>query len=308
MFERLSNVRWRSCPVKYASAEAFRQALEDRLKQQARDQHVDVNRLRKFVAFDRLLARLKHIYPDGWVLKGALSLQLRYSHLFRTTRDGDLGLWGDLEFTLRMVEAVDLGDFFGFAIESTPALDKLEDVVAVRYRVASTLARRRFEVVTIDVSFGDPPVQPPTMLEGTELLSFAGIERLQIPTLPLEQHIAEKVHAYTRVYEGGRRSSRSKDLVDLIIVQANSSMNAGSLRAAIDHTFAGRENQSVPMSLPPPPADWSRSYREFARETEVPQNLSDGFQLASAFLDPILSDDVSLEANWNPEARSWGTS
>ena len=291
--------------MKYASAEAFRQALEDRLKVQARELGIDVNRLRKLVTFDRLLARLLFRGPESWVLKGALSLQLRYPEQFRTTRDGDLGLWDNPGFTLRTLESVDLGDFFGFAIETTPALEKLQDAVAVRYRVTSTLARRRFEVVTVDVAFGAPPVQPPTILQGSDLLSFAGIERLAIPTLSLEQHVAEKVHAYTRTYDGGRRSSRSKDLVDLIIVQANSLFVAGELRAAIRHTFSGRERQSQPASLPRPPADWERSYREYATEIDIPPNLNDGYQLASGFLDPLLSGEITDQANWDPAIRTW---
>jgi len=43
---------------RYQTARAFRAALEDRLKQLARAQGTDLMRLRREVAFDRLLARL----------------------------------------------------------------------------------------------------------------------------------------------------------------------------------------------------------------------------------------------------------
>ena len=42
-------------PVHYATATAFRQALESRLMNLARAEQVDVQRLRRQVAFDRLL-------------------------------------------------------------------------------------------------------------------------------------------------------------------------------------------------------------------------------------------------------------
>jgi hypothetical protein len=45
-------------PRTYATAAAFRRALEERLKQTAQAEQVDINRLRRQVAFDRLLARL----------------------------------------------------------------------------------------------------------------------------------------------------------------------------------------------------------------------------------------------------------
>jgi hypothetical protein len=57
----------------YKTAGAFRSALEARLQARARDEKTDLQRLRRQVAFDRLLARLfskgpKASYP--WVLKG----------------------------------------------------------------------------------------------------------------------------------------------------------------------------------------------------------------------------------------------
>jgi hypothetical protein len=63
-------------PKIYATASAFRTALEERLKRIAHEEKVDVNRLRRQVAFDRLLARL--FLPDqpAWLLKGGYALEL----------------------------------------------------------------------------------------------------------------------------------------------------------------------------------------------------------------------------------------
>ena len=43
---------------KYTTPMAFRRALEDRLKQKARNEGLDFQRLMREVSFDRLLARL----------------------------------------------------------------------------------------------------------------------------------------------------------------------------------------------------------------------------------------------------------
>ncbi len=48
-------------PREYRTAKAFRTALEDRLNKTAGAEKIQVNRLRRQVAFDRLLARL---FPD----------------------------------------------------------------------------------------------------------------------------------------------------------------------------------------------------------------------------------------------------
>ena len=44
-------------PQKYASATAFRTALEDRLKKLAQLENIDLQRVRRQAAFDRLLSR-----------------------------------------------------------------------------------------------------------------------------------------------------------------------------------------------------------------------------------------------------------
>ena len=38
-------------------------------------------------------------------------------------------------------------------------------------------------------------------------LAFAGIEPLAVPAIPIPQHLAEKVHAYTRTYGQSRKPS-----------------------------------------------------------------------------------------------------
>ncbi|MGI9003671.1 MAG: nucleotidyl transferase AbiEii/AbiGii toxin family protein [Pseudonocardia sp.] len=56
------------------------------------------------------------------------------------------------------------------------------------------------------------------MLTTPDLLAFAGVAQVRVPALPLETQIAEKLHAYTRTYESGRPSSRTKDLVDIFLI------------------------------------------------------------------------------------------
>lgn len=77
--------------MRYETANAFRTALESRLLARARSDNVPLIRLRKLVAFDRLIARLMVVAPDRWVLKGAVALQFRAGPEYRTTRDIDFG-------------------------------------------------------------------------------------------------------------------------------------------------------------------------------------------------------------------------
>lgn len=76
-------------PRTYATAGAFRRALEERLKGIFQVEHVDINRLRRQVSFDRLLARLFWEDAAPWVLKGGYALELRFKSA-RSTIDIDL--------------------------------------------------------------------------------------------------------------------------------------------------------------------------------------------------------------------------
>lgn len=77
--------------MQYASAVAFRQALDQRLQNEANATGMGVVRLRKRVAFELFLRRLLFVAPNRWVLKGALALDFRFTGTTRATKDIDLG-------------------------------------------------------------------------------------------------------------------------------------------------------------------------------------------------------------------------
>lgn len=294
--------------MRYASAGAFRAALERRLLTLAEQTDVPLVRLRKLVVFDRLLARLMVVAPNRWILKGAVALHFRVGPQFRTTRDLDLGRHDDEQAAtadFRLAQSVELGDYFTFTIQRTGKLDALMEGAAVRYHVTAQVDGRRFEDITVDVGFGDPPLLEPEVLRGPDLLSFADIPPAEVPTLPLEQHVAEKVHAYTRAYAAGRASTRVKDLVDLIAMASLFPFEAGRLRSALQATFGTRDMHALPPTLPPPPVQWSATYGRMAAEVGLDPELSAGYREARAFLDPVLSGAVPDDARWDPARRAW---
>ena len=75
--------------MRYGDAEAFRAALEARLRQAATGDQ-DLARRRRTVAFDRFLARLAVSQGGAWILKGGAALEFRMPDGARTTRDIDL--------------------------------------------------------------------------------------------------------------------------------------------------------------------------------------------------------------------------
>jgi Nucleotidyl transferase AbiEii toxin, Type IV TA system len=294
--------------VRYASAAAFRQALETRLLALSRSQGSSLVRLRKEVAFDRLLARLLIAAPGRWVLKGGLAFDYRFGTRARTTKDMDLaGAAGEEVATSDLLAAADLdmGDYFSFSIERTAKLDQLVEGAAVRYKVRADLGARRFEDFVVDIGFDLPPGWEPEVLIGPDLLSFAGIDPVAAPSLPLEVQVAEKVHAYTRGYGvDGVGSTRVKDIVDLALVASTAELDAGKVRRAMSETFERRSGRALPAALPRPPADWAVPFGRLAGEIHLAADLDGGHQLAARLLNPILSGNVTT-GRWDAVGQAW---
>ena len=281
--------------MRYAAAPAFRMALEQRLKDRADGDGARLARDRKRVAFDRFLARLQAVGEGKWRLKGGFALDLRLAARARSTKDIDIE-WQAEESELldSMLDAAghDLGDFFIFAIERAGVPeDRLGG--SHRFRASTSLAGRPFETFLLDVGLqADEPIDAET-LRTNDLLGFAGIDRVEVAAIPLELQTAEKLHAYTRTYEGERRSTRVKDLVDLALIAELSSLDAGDLHSHIETVFSLRGTHRPPTTLPPAPADWATPFRRFAEEVGAPANLEKGHRDAAGLLDPVLTGDVT---------------
>ncbi len=263
-------------------------------------------RLRKLVAFKRLLVAA----PDRWVPKGALAFDVRLAARFRITKDPDLGRWDEERAAtddLVAAQRGELGDDFRFDSVRTAKIDHLLEGAAERYHVSSYLAGRWFEELTVDVGFGDPLTVAPERLRGPDLPGFAQIAPVKIPTptLPLEQHVAKQVHAFTRSYADGHASTRPKDLIDLILIASLFPFQAGRLRRALRAAFDACGTHPLPTVLPPP--GWDPAYRKLAAEVGLAPEVSIGDRHAAALLDPPTGGSVVDDARREPSRRTWSS-
>ena len=292
--------------MSYQTGQAFRRALEARLLNQSTLGAVSLVRLRKLVAFDRFLARLLAVRPDGWMLKGGLALQLRLGQRARTTKDIDVLLRlprPEIGPTLTRAGELNLDDWFSFTVQQDPAQLPGPADGGWRFFVTARVASRTFETFHVDIGVGDPVLEPAEALATPPLLAFAGIPPLTLPCYPLSQHLAEKVHAYVKPRASGE-STRVKDLVDILLVAAYSPVAAPALRAAIQATFTAQGSGAPPTSLPAPPAAWTPKYRKLAQESGlVAVTLPQALAQAQAFLDPVLSGQT--HGTWAPERQAW---
>ena len=283
--------------MRYATDHAFRTALEARIKQ-GQTGSAGVSRLRKRIVFERLLARLVAQAPGEWVLKGGFALELRLGDVARSTKDADFEWRLDEEEAVEMLlaaAALDLGDRFTFALERADEETELPGG-GQRWRVAATLGGRIFERAVIDVAFAAAPVHAPEQIATSNLLEFAGLAGVHVPTLGIEQHLAEKLHAYTREYAGGRRSTRVKDLVDVVVIANTSAIEASRLVEAITVIFERRAEHRVPASLMQPPDEWAVPWRRLARDVPAADGIADGYRVAIELFHPVLEGSVTTGA------------
>lgn len=144
---------------------------------------------------------------------------------------------------------------------------------------------------------------PDTIYTST-FLSFAGIGPIAIPAIPIAQHLAEKVHAYTRSYgDQNGPSTRPKDLVDILIIAAVEEIGAASLRDALAQTFTTRGRQPLPQSLPAAPTSWEAPFGRLATGVGVESDLTSAVDQARLLLDPLL--DETATGNWDPRQQRW---
>jgi hypothetical protein len=273
----------------YSTAFAFRRALEDRLAASSKVEGIDLQRMRRQVAFDRLLVRLFAEGSPPWRLKGGYALELKLA-MARSTRDLDLGLTadgfapGDLLELLQTAAGADAGDFFVFTIgEPTMDLDGAP-YGGSRHPVDAHLDGRLFARFHLDVGMGDVQREPFEWIEPREWLGFAGMAAGKFPSISREEHFAQKIHAYT-VPRGDRPNTRVKDLVDLVLLIDAGGLDRERLIRDVDDTFGRRQTHGVPETLEPPPDFWQPLFSKLAAECGIDGDIAAQFGKVKAYWD-----------------------
>jgi len=269
----------------YDTPQALRAALQARLRNLARQRGTDLQRLQRRVAFERLLARLFAGRDPPWLLKGGYALELRLPNRARSTLDLDLSVPeperllsspigseparrdAEIHEQLQIAAERDLDDGFQFLV-------RLPRRVAmpgggIRCSVEARLAGRAFARFHLDVGLGDPVLDPPEWVTGSNLLDFARIPAARVALYPVAPQFAEKIHAYTFPWQD-RDNTRVKDLVDLVLLIHAGQIDPERARRALRATFAARASHPLPLRLPEPPPDWAEPYAALAQELDLP--------------------------------------
>lgn len=282
----------------YESPAALRQALETRLGNRSRETGIDLERLRRRAAFERLLVRLELGAPHRWVVKGGMALEIRLGDRARSTRDLDLALrdaQGDgssvRELLIDCLSVAREEDGFEFLV-GEPTTITLDEAgrPGWRFPVESRMAGRKFASVRLDVVARDDEISKTQRVELPGVLDFAGLARHDVEAVDPAQHFAEKVHAFTRTY-GERPNTRVRDLPDMVLLIDDGLEPTPELFSIISRVFEARANAAMPVELPDPPSFWHENYPALATDLDVTaKTLDEAMTLIRAFWAELLRD------------------
>ena len=273
---------------KYATGTALRAAFEERLKQIAKSEGVELQRLRRQVAFDRFLARMFEGTDTQWVLKGGYAMELRFQ-MARATKD--------LDFTVRTISGSSgdallgylqeagrrkLDDFFSFRVGSSMMDLDGAPYGGSRYPVDAAMAGRTFAKFHMDVGIGDVVLDPVERIQTRDWFAFAEILPASVPMIQREQQFTEKLHAYT-LPRAGTVNSRVRDLVDMILLIQSGTLDVIVTAEALRRTFDRRATHSIPSALEPPPVDWTAPFERLADECHLNRSVPKAFTELNRF-------------------------
>jgi predicted nucleotidyltransferase component of viral defense system len=292
-------------------------SVRQRLLNLATERKEDFGLVLTRYGLERFLYRLS-ISPhrDGFVLKGALLLQLWTAETYRPTRDLDLlgRALSDINFRKVFTEVCSQNvedDGLTF-LPGTIRVERIRDEEAyegVRVRVEARLGDARIPL-QIDVGLGDTIVPASEELEYSTLLEFPAPK---LHAYSKESVIAEKFEAMVKL---GVANSRMKDFYDLWVLAQRFEFESGTLAAAIQSTFKTRRTalpRSSPLALrtefyelPTKQTQW----RAFLRKSRLKadSSLKEIIEVIREFLMPLV--DGVLKGNeenqvWQP-GGPWG--
>lgn len=142
-----------------------------------------------------------------------------------------------------------------------------------------------------------------TAVTGEDYLGFAGIAAPTILVVPVETHLAEKLHAYTLPRTSP--NARVRDLPDMaLLATVEQPLHGHRIAEAIQQTFRTRKTHDPPRALPPPPEGWQVSYAAFAQDHRLRWRALDEVVAAvEVFLNPVLAGTEC--GTWDREHWGW---
>ena len=297
-------------PDSYRTAQGFWRAVIEHARTTAKRDGGTVTAFTSQFVHERFLARI-FAGPGGWVLKGGNAVLARVSDA-RTTQDVDLlGRLEDLETVydeLIAASKVDLGDHFRFEPAKKVTAGKGEDqpdVEGLRVTFDAYCGSQKVHSVKVDLVVGSIMTTDPEE-SLSQLLEIEGLKPAKILLYPVVDHVADKLCATQARYGSTRgRSSRVRDLVDLVVFARTQNIQGSDLINAIRSEWTVRKLENTPSF--DPPLEWRTQYSSIARGVRACGEFTtfeSAAELVSKLLDPACRGEAAGQ-RWECSALQW---
>lgn len=180
----------------------------------------------------------------------------------------------------------------------------------LRLRYVTYIGDEEKDPILIDLSLDCEVTMPPERLEPRNRVALEGVEVRDYLLYPLEDQMADKLCAIMEVHPGGFRSSRMKDLVDVVAYASHERFGLRALSRAIAEECR-RRGMAAPESFEAP-SEWAAGFASFARRNGVPDEycaFDAACALASEFYNPALRPaGTPDELEWSCARHIWESS
>lgn len=282
-------------------------SLQDRLRNQAKQQGLPFASMLEQFALSRFLARLSQSdYAQQFILKGAQLFRLLDSQSHRPTRDVDFLSYGDssheeIEKTFRSIIQISPKEEDCLSWENIRVSNTRDENAYGGVRVLMTARLGNMQIpLQFDIGFGDAVTPNIKHQRWPSLLEYAEVH---LATYPMETVIAEKLEAAVSL---GINNSRMKDFYDFHWLLSHLTFDGSLLSQAVINTFDRRATtlpQKAPVALTKEFSSdimKSNQWKSFLKKNNLQQQeLSDVIKQISNFLLPVLRGQVSAHS-WTP--------
>ena len=259
---------------------------------------------------DRFLCRGFSDPEKRFILKGGSGLLARVPNA-RATRDADFATRKkenpeEVVSVLDTLLAIDMGDFCRFVLtQREESKDDNGYSRLLKLRYATYIGDEEKDPILVDLSLDCEVTLPPEKLTPANRLNVPGVVAQDYFVYSVEDQLADKLCAIMEIHPGGWRSSRMKDLLDVVTYALTQSPSGNGLSVAIANECA-RRSMSMPQEFKAPD-EWRVGYQSFAQKTKAPesyQSFEQSCSLASSLFDPALKGQTDNK-RWNPNTLTW---
>lgn len=252
--------------------------LEKILARVAREQGIDQERLRRWVSFLALCGVLERALSEGvlrsYYLKGGVAMELRFAQRARATKDLDIGIDGSRASRLQTLSAALNFGFDQFTFRVKAQTRDMEQADTTRVQVAVQYRTRSWQTIEVDLG--------PAKLGHIDLIEpkVSGLAELGIPVtspvrcLCLADQVAQKLHACT----GPFSARRSRDVLDILLIDALGELNYAEAAAASRRIFKERGTHEFPPEAIIRP-EWRPELEAMAEELGFPITAASAIEL-----------------------------